>query len=232
MKRYILLIALLIFSSNAHTQKKKKDKKNPLDEISVSTLKWRSVGPALTSGRVSDLAINPDNPFEYYVAIASGGVWKTSNWGVDYTPIFDGQSSYSIGCVTIDPNNTNIVWVGTGENNNQRSVAYGDGVYKSVDGGKSWKNMGLKNSEHIGMIEIDPNNSNKIYVAAYGPLWKEGGERGLYFTKDGGKEWSLILETNKHTGINEVHIDPNDPSIIYATAHQPVSYTHLRAHET
>ena len=171
MKRYILLIALIIFSANTYPQKKKKQKENPLDKISVSALKWRSVGPALTSGRVSDLAINPDNPFEYYVAIASGGVWKTSNWGVDYTPIFDGQSSYSIGCITIDPNNTNVIWVGTGENNNQRSVAYGDGVYKSVDGGASWKNMGLKNSEHIGNIVVHPENSDVVYVSAYGPLW-------------------------------------------------------------
>ena len=142
MKRYILLIVMLFIGLNTHSQKKKKDKKEPLDEISVSALKWRSVGPALTSGRISDLAVNPDNAFEYYVAVASGGVWKTSNWGVDYYPIFDNESSYSIGCVTIDPNNTNIVWIGTGENNNQRSVAYGDGVYKSVDGGKSWKNIG------------------------------------------------------------------------------------------
>ena len=144
MKKYILLIALIIFSSNAYSQKKKKEKNNPLDETSVSALKWREVGPALTSGRISDLAVNPENPFEYYVAVASGGVWKTSNWGVDYKPIFDSQSSYSIGCITIDPNNPNIVWVGTGENNNQRSVAYGDGVYKSSDGGKSWKNKSLE----------------------------------------------------------------------------------------
>ena len=177
MKRYILLTALFVFFSNAYTQKKKKEKDNSLDNISVNSLKWRSVGPALTSGRISDLAVNPNNPFEYYVAVASGGVWKTSNWGVDYTPIFDSQSSYSIGCVTIDPNNPNIVWVGTGENNNQRSVAYGDGIYKSLDGGKSWKNMGLKNSEHIGNIIIHPENSDVVYVSAYGPLWSKGGDR-------------------------------------------------------
>ena len=137
MKRYILLIALILFNSNLFSQKNKKQKKEPLDEISLSALKWRSIGPALTSGRISDLAVNPNNPFEYYVAVASGGVWKTSNWGVDYTPIFDNESSYSIGCITIDPNNPNTVWVGTGENNNQRSVAYGDGIDRSLDGGKS-----------------------------------------------------------------------------------------------
>ena len=220
MKRYILLIVLIIFSANTYPQKKKKQKENPLDKVSVNALKWRSVGPALTSGRVSDLAINPDNPFEYYVAIASGGVWKTSNWGVDYTPIFDGESSYSIGCITIDPNNTNVIWVGTGENNNQRSVAYGDGVYKSVDGGASWKNMGLKNSEHIGNIIVHPENSDVVYVSAYGPLWSKGGDRGIYMSEDGGKTWNNILFVDEHTGFNEIHMDPRDPDVLYAASHQ------------
>ena len=220
MKKYILLIALFIFSSNAYSQKKKKEKSNPLDETSVSALKWREVGPALTSGRISDLAVNPDNPFEYYVAVASGGVWKTSNWGVDYTPIFDSQSSYSIGCVTIDPNNSNIIWVGTGENNNQRSVAYGDGVYKSVDGGKSWKNMGLKNSEHIGNIIVHPENSDVVYVSAYGPLWSKGGDRGTYKSEDGGVSWDKILFIDEHTGFNEIHMDPRNPEVLYAASHQ------------
>ena len=109
--------------------------------------------------------------------MASGGVWKTSNWGLEYIPVFDSEDSYSIGCVTIDPNNPKVVWVGTGENNNQRSVAYGDGIYKSTDGGKSWENMGLKDSEHIGNIIVHPDNSDVIYVSAYGPLWSKGGER-------------------------------------------------------
>ncbi len=220
MKKYILLIALFIFSSNAYSQKKKKEKSNPLDETSVSALKWREVGPALTSGRISDLAVNPDNPFEYYVAVASGGVWKTSNWGVDYTPIFDSQSSYSIGCITIDPNNSNVIWVGTGENNNQRSVAYGDGVYKSVDGGKSWKNMGLKNSEHIGNIIVHPENSDVVYVSAYGPLWSKGGDRGIYKSEDGGVSWDKILFIDEHTGFNEIHMDPRNPEVLYAASHQ------------
>ena len=220
MKRYILLVALLFVGLNTNSQKNKKDNKQPLDDISVNALKWRSVGPALTSGRISDLAVNPDKPFEYYVAVASGGVWKTSNWGVDYKPIFDGQSSYSIGCVTIDPNNTNIVWVGTGENNNQRSVAYGDGVYKSVDAGASWKNMGLKNSEHIGNILVHPENSDIVYVSAYGPLWSKGGDRGIYKTEDGGNTWNNILNIDEHTGFNEIHMDPRNPDVLYAASHQ------------
>jgi len=191
-----------------------------LSKTSISGLSFREVGPALTSGRIADLAVNPDNFNEYYVGTASGGLWKTTNHGTTYQPIFDGQSSYSIGCVTIDPNNTNVVWVGTGENNNQRSVPFGDGVYKSSDGGESWKNVGLKNSEHIGMIKVHPENSNIVYVAAYGPLWSAGGERGIYKTTDGGETWDLILEVSENTGFNEIHFDPKDPTVLYAAAHQ------------
>jgi len=200
---FLLFALLFLFACSSTTpitaQKKKKDEaktanKSPLDKVSLSGLKFRNIGPAITSGRVSDIAVNPTNPFEYYVATASGGVWKTNNWGNIYKPIFDSQGSYSIGCVTIDPNNPNVVWVGTGENNNQRSVAYGDGVYKSMDGGASWKNMGLKNSEHIGKIIVHPENSDVVWVAAIGPLWSDGGERGVYKTMDGGKTWELALD--------------------------------------
>ncbi len=147
-------------------------------------------------------------------------VWKTSNSGNTYQPIFDGQGSYSIACVTIDPNNPHTIWVGTGENNNQRSVAYGDGVYKSEDGGASWQNVGLKSSEHIGNIIVHPTHSDVVYVAAYGPLWSEGGERGLYKTEDGGKTWKNILSIDEHTGISEIVMDPRNPDVIYAAAHQ------------
>ena len=220
MKFYTLLVIIFLSSNTLFSQKKKKVVVNHLDDISINALKWRSVGPALTSGRVSDIAVNKNKPFEYYVAVASGGVWKTSNWGLEYVPVFDSEDSYSIGCVTIDPNNENTIWVGTGENNNQRSVAYGDGVYKSVDGGKSWDNMGLKKSEHIGNIIVDPTNSDVIYVSAYGPLWSKGGDRGVYKSTDGGKTWNQALYIDEHTGINEIHMDPEDPSILYAAAHQ------------
>lgn len=221
MKKIFILSLLIGANLLGYSQKKKENKEvTPLNKLSVNGLKFRSVGPSLTAGRIADIAVNNNNPKEYYVAVASGGVWKTSNSGNTYDPIFDGQGSYSIGCVTIDPNNEHVVWVGTGENNNQRSVAYGDGVYKSMDGGKSWKNMGLKSSEHIGMIVVDPANSNRVFVAAYGPLWKEGGERGLYKTENGGKDWELVLNVDENTGINEVHLDPRDGQVIYATAHQ------------
>jgi photosystem II stability/assembly factor-like uncharacterized protein len=178
------------------------------------------VGPALTSGRVADIAIHPSNPDTWYVAAASGGVWKTMNHGTTFQPIFDQYGSYSIACVQVAPTNPQTIWVGTGENNNQRSVSYGDGVYKSVDGGKSFVNMGLKTSEHIGNIIIHPTDENTIWVAAYGPVWSKGGERGVYKSTDGGKTWERTLFVSDETGISEIAIDPSNPNILYAAAHQ------------
>ena len=185
-----------------------------------SGLKVRSIGPAIASGRIIDLAVDPDDHATIYVAVASGGVWKTTNGGTTWTPIFDDQGSYSIGCVTLDPNDPNVVWVGTGENNSQRSVGYGDGVYKSLDGGSSWTNVGLTTSEHIGKIVVDPRDSDVVYVAAQGPLWKAGGERGLYKTTDGGKTWTAVLEISEHTGVSDLVYDPRDPDVLYAAAYQ------------
>jgi len=224
MKKAFPLILSLFMVIGLYAQKKDKsesDEEKPRYEASAySGLKFRSIGPALTSGRIADIAVNPAKPHEFYLAIASGGVWKTTNNGTTFDPIFDGEGSYSIGCVSMAPSNASVVWVGSGENNNQRSVAYGDGVYKSTDGGASWKNMGLKESEHIGMIAVHPEDENTVYVAAYGPLWSAGGERGIYKTTDGGETWDLILEVSEHTGFNEIHMDPRDPNLLYATAHQ------------
>ncbi len=183
-------------------------------------LALRSIGPAITSGRIADFAVRPDKPNEYYVATASGGVWKTSNAGTTWTPLFDKQGSYSIGCIALDPQNPHVVWVGTGENNNQRSVAYGDGVYRSMDGGEHWKNMGLENSEHISRIIVDPNNSSIVYVAAYGPLWSEGGDRGIYKSVDGGLNWERVLYISEHTGFSDLVMDPFNSEVLYAAAHQ------------
>lgn len=213
MKRLACLVALFL-TTTLFAQDAKPKMPN------LGALKFRSMGPATHSGRISDLAVNPKNHAEYYVAVASGGIWKTNNAGTTYTPIFDGEGAYSIGCLRLDPHNEHVLWVGTGENNNQRSVAYGDGIYKSEDGGKSFKNMGLKESEHIGMIQVDPRNAHVVYAAAYGPLWKEGGERGLYKTVDGGDKWAQILKIDEHTGVSEVHLDPRNPDVIYAVAHQ------------
>lgn len=215
-KLFTLILGLCFLLINGQDKKTKSD----LEKVGLSALKFRSIGPAFTSGRIADIAVNPNNYSEYYVATASGGVWKTENHGISYYPIFDGQGSYSIGCITIDPNNSNVIWVGSGENNNQRSVAYGDGLYKSLDAGKSWKKVGLEKSEHIGMVAINPKNSDIVYVAAYGPLWSSGGDRGIYKTEDGGATWTNILDVSEHTGFNEIHMDPRDPNVLYATAHQ------------
>ena len=193
-------------------------KPEPMSAGTFAGLKFRSIGPAVTSGRVIAFAVDPNNRARYFVGVASGGVWKTENAGTTWTPVFDGEGAYSIGAVTLDSNNSSVVWVGTGENNAQRSVGYGDGVYKSEDGGKSWKNVGLKTSEHIGKIVVDPRDSNVVFVAAQGALWSAGGERGLYKTTDGGKTWKAVISISENTGVTDVAIDPSNPDIMYAAA--------------
>jgi photosystem II stability/assembly factor-like uncharacterized protein len=183
-------------------------------------LKFRSIGPAFASGRIADIAIHPEDENCWYVAVGSGGVWLTRNAGVTWTPIFDEQNSYSIGCITIDPSNPHRIWVGSGENVGGRHVGYGDGIYKSEDGGTSWKNMGLPNSEHISKIIVHPSNSDIIYAAVQGPLWSKGGERGLYMTTDGGTNWKRVLEVNEWTGVTDLLMDPEDPDCLYAATWQ------------
>ncbi len=230
-KRFLpLLLSCLFllgtFTADAQRKKKKEEKKEEAPKAweanasMVSMLNFRSIGPAAYSGRISDLAVNPENPSEYYVGVASGGLWKTENHGTTFKPIFDNQAVYSIGCLAMDPNNSNVVWVGTGENNSQRNLAYGDGVYKTTDGGKTFTNMGLKTSRQIGKIMIDPRNSNTVYVAAQGQAWGPGGERGLYKTVDGGKNWERVLHVSENTGISDMEMDPRNPDILYAVAHQ------------
>ena len=192
----------------------------PYTAEAFAGLKARSIGPAMTSGRVMSIAVHPANPGVMYIGTASGGLWKTTSGGASWESVMDKEGSYSIGWVTLDPKNPNVVWVGTGERNSQRSVAYGDGVYKSEDGGHSWKNVGLKESEHIGRIVIDPENSDVVYVAAQGPLWSAGGDRGLYKTTDGGKTWAQVLKISPNTGVSDVVIDPRNPNVLVASAYQ------------
>jgi photosystem II stability/assembly factor-like uncharacterized protein len=195
-------------------------KPEPLSTGTFAGLRFRSIGPAVTSGRVNGIAVDPNDRAKYYVAVASGGVWKTVNAGTTWTPVFDNEGAFSIGAIALDPKNTATVWVGTGEYNSQRSVGYGDGVYRSDDGGKSWKNVGLKTSEHIGKILIDPRDSNVVFVAAQGPLWSSGGERGLYKTTDGGKTWKAVINISENTGVTDVVFDSSNPDIMYAASWQ------------
>ena len=175
----------------------------------------RTTGPDITTGRISDIDIDPRNPNVWYVAASSGGLFKTENRGNTFTPIFDEGGSFSLGAVKVDPRDSNVVWLATGENNNQRSVAFGDGIYKSTDAGKTWKRMGLENSEHIQNILIDPRNSNHVYVTAIGPLWRAGGDRGLFKTTDGGATWKNILPGTENSGATDIVMDPRKPDTIY-----------------
>ncbi len=193
---------------------------SPLAEGTFEGLKLRSIGPALMAGRIADIAIHPEDNNVWYVGVGSGGVWKTENAGITWKPIFDDQGSYSIGCVTIDPSNTNVVWVGTGENVGGRHVGYGDGVYRSEDGGGSWKNLGLKDSHHISKIIVHPEHSNIIWVAAQGPLWSKGGDRGLYKSADNGESWEKVLGDDEWVGATDIVIDPRDPDRLYAATWQ------------
>jgi photosystem II stability/assembly factor-like uncharacterized protein len=202
---------------------KKDEPRRPPDPMSAPTftgLRLRSIGPAFTSGRVCSIAVDPTDTSRYFAGAASGGIWKTTNAGTTWAPVFDNEGSYSIGTILLDPKNPLTVWVGTGENNSQRSVSYGDGVYRSDDGGKSWKNVGLKASERIGKIAIDPRNSDAVYIAAQGPLWGPGGDRGLFKTTDGGKTWKNILSISENTGVTDVVIDQNNPDTVYAASYQ------------
>jgi photosystem II stability/assembly factor-like uncharacterized protein len=193
----------------------------PINANTFASLRARNIGPVMISGRISQIAVFPDSTDHYLIAEASGGVWLTHNNGTTWTPVFDNYGSYSIGTITIDPKNPSVVWLGTGENNNQRSVSYGDGVYKSEDGGRTWRNVGLKKTEHIARIVVDPKDSNIVYVAAPGPLWKGGGERGLYKTIDGGKTWSeSLIKVGDYTGCSDVLMDPRNPNILLAATHQ------------
>ncbi|MGQ9919483.1 MAG: WD40/YVTN/BNR-like repeat-containing protein, partial [Bryobacteraceae bacterium] len=215
-----LVLAVLAAQEGPKPAQAKPDANDPWQEATFRAFRLRSIGPALLSGRVTVLVAHPTHPATWIAGVASGGVWKTTNAGTTWTPIFQNEGSYSIGDVAMDPRDPNVLWVGTGERNAQRSVGYGDGVYRSADGGRTWKNMGLKQSGNIGRIVIDPRDSNVVYVAAQGPLWSAGGERGLYKTTDGGQTWTQVLKVSENTGVTDVATDPFNPDVLLAAAHQ------------
>ena len=207
----IIVLPILFAAFFVHAQVAKK---------AISNMSFRNIGPGFMTGRIADVEKDPNDLSTWYVAVASGNVWKTQNNGTTWTPIFENHGSFSTSCLAINSKNSGTIWLGTGENQSQRSVGWGDGVYKSVDYGKSWTNMGLRKSEHIGKILIDPRDGNTVYVAAQGPLWKEGGDRGLYKTVDGGKTWEQVLKISKNTGVTDVVLDPTNSDIVYAISYQ------------
>ena len=212
LKTGVLWIILIVMLTPLHAQE--------INNKTFEGLKLRNIGPAFTSGRIADIAIHPDNENVWYIAVGSGGVWKTTNSGTTWKPIFDNQTSFSIGAIAIDPNNPHTIWVGTGENVGGRHVSIGDGVYVSYDDGASWKNMGLKNSEHVSKIVIHPEDSNVIWVVSQGPLWTSGGERGIYKSTNGGKSWKRTLGDSEWIGATDLVMDSRNPDILYAATWQ------------
>lgn len=214
--RLLFVPTLLLLTGDAHAQSSAKDDVR----AAVSGLTLREVGPAVAGGRIADIAVHPYDRATWYLAVGSGGVWKTTNAGTTWTPLFDDQPSYSIGTVALDPTNPEVVWVGTGENVSGRHVGWGTGLYRSRDGGSSWEHVGLGDSQHISKILIHPEDGNTVLVAAEGPLWSAGGERGVYRTTDGGISWVHVLDINEDTGVTDLEFAPGNPNTVYAAAYQ------------
>ncbi len=218
MKRFVVFTAALAAIGLSLAQQQPAAPRLTADTIREFSM--RNLAGTFKSGRIADIAVDPRNRSVWYIATASGGLWKTVNRGLTFAPIFDEGGSYSLGCVTLDPKNPDIVWLGTGENQAQRAIGWGDGLYKSMDAGKTWKMVGLPNSEHIGKIWVDPRNSSVVFVAAQGPLFGPGGDRGLYKTTDGGATWKPVLQITENTGVTDFDVDPRNPDIMYAAAYQ------------
>ena len=219
--RYIVSVFIaLVFLQPSFAQSNAEDDDSPLSSSTFEAFSLRNIGPAFMSGRIGDIIIVPDDPATWYVAVGSGGVWKTENAGTTWTSLFDGQGSYSIGSLGADPSDPNRIWVGTGENHGGRHLGFGDGIYKSDDGGATWEKKGLEASEHISKIIVHPEDSNTIWVAAQGPLWSPGGERGVYKSTDGGETWTNTLSAGEYTGATDLLIDPRNPDRLYAALWQ------------
>ena len=209
---YCLVFPALALAEETAANEKKPDP--------YAGLKWRNIGPAFMSGRIADIDWDPNDNSVWYVGVGSGGVWKTINAGVTWTPVFDKQTSYSIGNVTVDPSNPHRIWVGTGEDVGGRHVGFGDGIYRSDDAGKTWVKKGLENSQHISTILVHPEDSNTVWVAVQGPLWTKGGDRGFFMTTDGGETWEKTLGGGEWTGVTDIKMDPRNPDVLYAATWQ------------
>jgi hypothetical protein len=221
MKRIPFVLALVVAAAAGSTAGlgARQGSAAAINSDTFKEIALRSLGPALTTGRVADIAVDPNNPDVYYVAAAAGGLWKSENRGDTWRPIFDNGGAFNMCCVVVDPKNSNVLWLGTGENSVPRSAMIGDGLYKSTDAGASWKQVGLAKSEHIGKIVLDPRDSNVVYVASQGPLWSSGGDRGVFKTTDGGATWKAYT-VSPNTGANDIVMDPNNPDVLYASMWQ------------
>jgi photosystem II stability/assembly factor-like uncharacterized protein len=215
-----LSVAAVPAGAQAQAASAQAAKAQPSYESAIKNLRWREIGPAIMGGRIDDFAVVESDPSIVYAATASGGLWKTTNAGTTWEPIFDNEAVSTIGDVTVAPSDPNIVWVGTGEPNNRQSSSWGNGVYRSTDGGKTWQHLGLAETHHIGRIVVHPRNPNVAYVAAVGRLWGPSRERGVYKTTDGGRTWTNVLFINEDTGVVDIAMDHVSPDTLYAAAYQ------------
>ena len=216
----VALAAAIMFTGRPIAGRSEQTAATPSGASAFDALHFRQIGPASMSGRIADLAVYEANPSLYYVGTAHGGVWKTTNNGTTFEAQFQDQGLMSIGDVTISQSNPDLVWVGTGESNNRQSTSWGDGVYKSTDGGKTYVNMGLRASRHINRIVIDPRDNDVVLVAATGSLWGAGGDRGVYKTSDGGRTWKQVLTVDDDTGANDLVMDPSNNQVLWASMYQ------------
>lgn len=217
---FLTAMAAFVWTACAGPDNAEANDDDALDAALLEGFEWRSIGPALMSGRIADIEIVPDDPATWYVGVGSGGVWKTENAGTTWTPLFDDQNVYSIGEIALSPHNPHEVWVGSGENHGGRHIGFGDGVYRSSDGGENWDHLGLENSDHISKIIVHPDDPMTVFVASQGPLWSEGGDRGVYKTTDGGTTWTAVLTAGPWTGVTELVMDPSHPDRLYAATWQ------------
>ncbi len=212
--------AAFVLSATAPSSSAAQQPNGGLDAEALSGLELRTIGPAAMSGRFVDIAVVERDPFTFYAASATGGVWKTENNGVTFEPIFEREATHSVGDIAVHQGDPDIVWVGTGERANRQSSSWGDGVYKSSDAGKTWTNVGLRDSQHIGRVVLHPSDVDLVYVAALGHLWGANDERGLYRSRDGGASWQRILHVDADTGAVDIAMDPANPDVVYAAMYQ------------